>query len=537
MKKLMGWKRAFSCAHMVLTSPSFGQAVMRNAVVLLPVWLLIMICPLAVEGATKAEGYYELNLDVRKQDRSFRWDFDSNHWDTQSNFELRFLSTPRPNTEAFIKTHAEWDPGNNSDPRPGFQFTEGHAKYRFERGKRGFETIAFSRERRYWIDNHLIGLVYEDRASDNGNAQGMRTDIWGFGGASMSYILSDFSGQSTPGTGSLPNEPVNTDNAHIVRVRKPFMRDDVRTGLTFIRKENRFAGSRGFFEVYSSDVRIMLGLTDIGIEYAQSRQSEDIVVERQGLRPKELTKKKLSDALPTDGALKLEIRSIKIGTPVTGYYQIAPSYRALGRHYKNDIGDGTRDEVGYYINSWYLLPKRAVTLTLNHGEYRKSYDEKKFVTEWYGEAYTEYVNGFTSKFYYRDRKESNRTVSTIPEIIRNRDVLGEMSVQSNLAWLRVQFKIKDMGTVFRKELFSTETSVNITKNTKVYNRFVFGNDPTRTRTAYFSQIQYRPKPNMEIFIQYGPWWIGDSPNPVDDGDLAGSSENKDIIKVVTRSWF
>jgi hypothetical protein len=42
---------------------------------------------------------------------------------------------------------------------------------------------------------------------------------------------------------------------------------------------------------------------------------------------------------------------------------------------------------------------------------------------------------------------------------------------------------------------------------------------------------------MQLFLSYGPWWIGDSPNPVDDGDLAGGAQNKDILKFVLQGFF
>ena len=79
--------------------------------------------------------------------------------------------------------------------------------------------------------------------------------------------------------------------------------------------------------------------------------------------------------------------------------------------------------------------------------------------------------------------------------------------------------------------------VNLTERTKVYNRFSLANDPSILRKAIFTQLQYRPTDNMELFVQYGPDDIGGGANPVDDGNLAGSGDQSDVFKVILKGSF
>ncbi len=532
--------------------------------------------PHAAFALTKLEGYYSMQLDIRKQDRSYQWDYDANSGDGSDwNYaELRILTTPRPGVEAFLKTYAQWNPGSNSDRRPSFFLQESHAKYRVERGPRAYEALLFSRERRYWVDNHLIGVVYDDRASNDGNADGVRLETWGPGGFNAVYAFSDFAGQSTPGNGAQADRPKNTDDAHIVRVKRNFLpKNKLRVGLTnalVVRAPQSIifplTDSTGtardtstYVNVLAGDTRISLGGTDVSIEYAQTFKpgwQYTSLVERRWCTdtPSGLSLGRLNDglwrALPSNSVFRAEVRSLRVGTPRTGYFYIAPSYRVLGRQWDNPLGDGTRDEAGYYLNSWYALPQRAITLTGNYGNYDKRYDESAHWSDAYAEMYTEYLNGFTSKLFYRSRRGSTGpgrgsdcTTVNAGGTRYNQDIreyFGEVTAQSTLAWARLQFKARRVVEGYRlthQQLASFESNVNLTPALKLYSRLTFGNDATRTRTSTFVQGQYRPRDNMELFVSYGPWWIGDSTNPVDDGDLAGSGENRDIFKVELHGWF
>ena len=80
-------------------------------------------------------------------------------------------------------------------------------------------------------------------------------------------------------------------------------------------------------------------------------------------------------------------------------------------------------------------------------------------------------------------------------------------------------------------------AVNITDKLKVYSRYAFGSDPARLRKGLFTELQYRPQQNMELFLSYGPFWIGDDAIPVNDGDLAGGADNKDMVRLILKGNF
>lgn len=511
------------------------------------------LSPRPVGAVTQLNGEYNLQLDVRKQDRGFEWDFDSNNNDTYSNVQFRLLSTPRPGVEAFAKTEAEWNSNDNNGDRPMFVFREAHLRYRFElnKGQRGFDSYLFSRQSRFWVDNYLIQVVRDGEANDGGNAQGVRVESWGFlGGLKATAIVSDYSSQynaqdfcSGCSADSLAKLAADqrrraTDDGMALRLRRDFGHNRLRTGFTFNRKsENQLGEEQGqtrYAQVFAGDARYTLGNTDISFEYAQSHTNGP----GPGIRYTDgLDQKLMGFTLPNGASLQTEVRSLKFGTASVGYLNVAPRAWVWGPQFDNRMGESNRDERGYLVNTWYLVPQRSITLTNNWLEYRKKATLRRKVTEYYGEAYIEFINGFTGKVFYRRHRTEDEQAGGIIRLEKNDDVVALLTVESRLAWMRISGKIKNMNTTFEKQLAALETSVNLTGTTKLFTRLTLGNDPTGLRRALFTQLQYRPTANMELFLEYGPGWIGDSPLPVDDGDLEGNSKQKEMIKLWLKGNF
>lgn len=498
---------------------------------------LLLLLPTLAAGVTRIEGEYQLQLDVRKQDRFFPWDFESNNNDTYAASQFRIFTAPRAGVEAFVKVEADWYTGGNENDRPQYHYRESHMRFFREFGPR--KTIAeaylFSRQDRYWVDNHLIGVVRSDQAKDGDNGQGVRLNLKNQRWEDVfSYIYSDFSSQSRVGGGTAPP---NSDDAHILRLR-PVLTERMRLGTTYNRKVEAQDGENGYNEVYAFDGRYTFGNNiDFYLEYASSKRRGPAAPDEDAFHFGDWEIDRFAGALPRNAALKAELRSISVGTPGIGYYNIAPLYYYFGPDFSDFLGESANDLVGWKVNTWYLLPKRAITVTLDYEEWEKYVFEKKTFSKWRAEVYTEYVNGFTSKIWY----DRNRTVDTsnplFEEVTKNYDLFMEVQVESRLAWMRVQGKLKDLETDFKKELVSLETAVNITDKLKVYSRYAFGNDPARLRKGLFSEIQYRPQQNMELFLSYGPFWIGDDAVPVNDGDLAGGADNKDMFRLIVKGNF
>lgn len=500
----------------------------------------------ASAGITKLEGEYQLMLDARQRDRAYRWDFDFNNNDTWTGAQFRLFTVPFANTEAFIKFEGDYNNSSNNYLRPVFQYRESHLRYRWDKKTWGADTYLFQRQNRFWFERHLIEIISPGQLDDSGNAQGVRLDLWGLGDTKLTYLLSDYSGQSSPGTGSAAGAPVGTDDAHALRLRREAFGDRMRVGFTYGRRVDRQdADASSFQEVWAEDLRLRLKQgVDLLVEYADSRARGVAQHDEGSFAWDHFSPRHLERWLPSDGELRAEVRTLRAGNPKFGYYNVVPSLWYIGPGYTNALenfnnnafGNGGSDEQGFFLNTWYLIPARAITLTAGYAARERLVFEQRETRRLYTEMYTEYRNGFTSKLAYIDRWDRVRG-AVGSQITKNRDVFAEAQVETRLAWMRVQGKLKDSGTQFQKELASLETSVNLTRNVKLYSRFTFGNDPARLRKGIFSQIQYRPRGNMEVFLEYGPGWIGDSPNPVDDGDLAGSAEQVDLVKLIMKGTF
>lgn len=530
----------------------------RRAVTTIGCWAALAAMLLAgaaphVRAATTIEGEYQLMIDLRKNQRNYPWAWDSNSDDNGTNAQLRLFTTPRPNVEAFIKFEADWKNPENNTPRPEFQFREAHLRYRWDLKGRGVDSYLYSRQDRLWVDNYLIRVV--ESGDDNKapfrngywgpNAQGVRVDTWGFLGLNTAFIANDFSHQYNPvnAPGSLARGTVTkTDDGYVFRARREFFKDrSLRLGTTWNRKvENQVSERAENAEVLAFDARYRRAGVDYSIEYASSRaplSAASVTFPDQLNRKVTVFGRELPWRFPDSDVLVAEIRSLRVGTPRLGYFNFAPTYWRRGALYDNRAGDAIRDEVGFNLNGWYLLPDRAVTITSNYNQYKKRAWENRQQTELYNEAYIEFVNGFNGKTYYRARRVRQQfgPVDVVREA--HYDAFFELQVESRLAWLRVGSKIKDIGQISHKQLFSVDYSINLTRTSKIYNRFVFGNDPSFLRKAVFLQLQYRPTGNMECFLEYGPNWIGDSNTPVDDPDLEGGGNQVDLIKFILKGNF
>ena len=78
----------------------------------------------------------------------------------------------------------------------------------------------------------------------------------------------------------------------------------------------------------------------------------------------------LSESRPAIGnsnfAIKSELSGLKIGNSIYGYWFFKPGFFSYGDTYRNYMGDNQSNHYGYWINSYYLVPKRAITFTINY---------------------------------------------------------------------------------------------------------------------------------------------------------------------------
>ncbi len=513
---------------------------------------LALLATAPAQAVTKIEGQYQLQLQLRKDLRAFPWDFDSNDGAVNNTTELRLFSQPLPGAETFVKVEGKWNRGDNFLDRPVLQFREAHIGVKREAKGRGVNALLFSRERRFWVDNYLIKFV-----DDRDNAQGVRLDTWGFLGMNTSVIFGDQSDQMDPsGRASdyernlgypAPLAPVDslneqashrTDDYYVVRARREFFKDRrLRMGFTFNRQEgwagrDSVSDRRAWVSVMGIDTRYRIGNVDFSLEYGQSGPRNGDVENPVISVFKKPTPLRLSDR----SVLQAEIRTLRVGNSKLGYFNVAPGYWNRGARWTNGLGGPGSDESGVIIQSYYLLPERAITYSNQIIRYGNRVFSQKRVEEMYNELYVEFVNGFTGKTSYRRRDEYDTR--------RNRERrdsylswFNEVQVESRLAWLRVQSKLQNIGRQDHKALFVIENRINLTDHTKIYARYALGSDPSRLRKGIFMQLQYRPTGSMEMFVQYGPDYIGGGSNPVDDGNLAGSGDQFDEFRFTLKGTF
>ncbi len=498
-------------------------------------------------AATKLEGDYQLMLDLHKWDRTYLWDFDSNNSEVYNNIQFRLFSQPLAGVESFMKFEAAYNPSDNNNPSPEFKWREGHLRFRREFGQKGVDAYLFSRQDRFYIDWHLIPWV-----NGRGDAQGLRLDTWGWNKTSFTLIAADQSGEFNPGNfPGVPHAPrdsiaaqrvLRTTDDWVLRARRSFLKNDaLRTGLTWTRQEgwmgsDSVSGPAPWNSILAADVRLNVAGADVSVEYGQSFYDDphpDSVVSPVVTA----FKRPLGFRFDKASVLQAEVRSFRLGSGRTGYLNTTPGWWTRGPKWRNNLGGpGNADETGFFLNSYYLFPERAITYTNNLLWYGPRVTSHIRTRELYNELYVEFINGFTGKTAYK------RTDTYRPSVAGTRretqlSWFNEMQVESRLAWLRVQSKLRDLGTPDKKELFVLEASLNLSDHTKVYNRFAFGNDPSILREAIFTQLQYRPTGNMEMFLQYGPDYIGGGSMPVDEGNLNGSGEQRDIVKLILKGNF
>ncbi|MFN8588946.1 MAG: hypothetical protein U0704_14230 [Candidatus Eisenbacteria bacterium] len=539
----------------------------RRLLTLLPA-LGLLLGATPVHAVTKLEGEYQLMLELRKSafNRNFRWDWNSNEYDTYNNAQLRLFSTPRAGVESFVKVEAAYRPnGENDGPRPEFKYREMHLRFRRQFGKREWDTYLFSRQDRFWTDPYQVqsfdanvhGFKLEPLVYGRGDWQGIRTEYKGDRGLNLVFVVGDRSNQVDPGNysglfGTSPLDSLNaahalrTDDLYLFRARRDFLKDSrLKLGLLLVRTENwngaDSLNSNGRLPkepgrgVWAVDGHLRVLGSDVNMVYSEAYPHFG---SGNGTRSEvTIGKRSTGLQLPDAAILEGEIRSIRFGTARTGFVNVVPIWFSRGPRWYNPAGPPGANQTGYLIQSYYLMPERAITLSHNFGWSSDGYDRRLGSKMTYDDMYVEFVNGFTGKLAYRTVESYSYDFRGDLQGVKHDDLIAEVQVESRLAWLRVQAKAADVGNPAAKQLFVVEQSINVTPKAKFYNRFAFGNDPDKLRKAIFTQFQYRPTGSMEMFLQYGPDYIGGGSMPVDEWSLNGGGDQIDQVKFILKGFF
>jgi len=467
--------------------------------------ILFLLAPV-ITLAVNLGGYYEIQTRVTEDGV---WQlFEPSH-----RFELKLYSSPWNNTEGFFKLHGELSRLQDNDAERvlrEYTLLEGHLKYRWEKH---FEVKLFTRQNSYWFPQ-VFELVNSDKMTGDGNSQGIRTDFWNLGPVHGVGIYSDFSGS----TG---------EDASVLNINVPFWDNRIKIGSTAGRKDwgettsdyNSFVAG----DAYLSLGRIIkplssLGNIDITGQLVQSRVAGE------------------SDSTD-DIAWLAEIRQLKLG-PI----ELQASYHHYGADFRSYLSnqfdtDQKYNEDGLYLKSLYFFPTKAINLTASYSETRAPENRTVHITdinpektnrEVFGEAYIEWVYDIKTRFYYKYYRgwDSNYgDYKTYPSIF------GELSVENNLAKIRSQVKVKDIGTPYQIIATGVELNVNITDDLKLYARAINAMERYESRQTVFIQLRYDRFQPAEIFLEFGN--PGDSDNDLtNDDDFVSESANHGVNKQV-----
>lgn len=449
------------------------------------VLILFLLFPASsLSAGVRLNGGYETSLDLVRDNRPYRWQMD-NPW---HRLELRFSSDPVPGSEIFLKAYGDvWITVNNIERKDKFFLDEAHMKYRWGE-KDTLETFLFFRELRFWLGDPLLNLANNDQ------------DKWND---------KKVSGLSSELNGCLPNFwmkfflarmfDANTDAAG-VRIQEKWIRDRLHTGLTVTYK-NWHAESTGYNAVAAADIWGRLYQFDLAAEGAVSDTPT------------------ITDHRKENWALKTELRrNIDLDSAGIGDIGLIASVRDIGRNFraylsKDYDNDRKFDQRGYFFEGKVKVARKAVTLTVRR-DYFQRHKRDYSVTDDQAESYVEFIRGFRWKNFfqaYRERDREKVSVTLLDGSVIETDYLDnlwrhfltQLEMENRTAYVKLQFKIKNMFTDYLKILYGVEYSINITAKLKSINRLVIADEVYRSRTSLFSQIQYRFGENTDFYLGYG----------------------------------
>ena len=471
--------------------------------------------------ALNMEGIYESQLGKTKESDAFKW----NMWDPNFYLETRFNGSPINNASFYFKLNGDQD--NSQSGQPRLIFSEGHVNFRNEKKDRGFNATFFMRESNpYWLDGSMLGILNTSSVNNDGNGQGVRIDFWAPNNRSITYVFSDFS----QGSG---------DDIHLFRYRKSLFENKLNAGLFYQRKNYQSGKMNDYNQVIAYDLKIHNGNYYFSTEFAASRVPSDSMITSMN---DEYGKE---DFLKSNVAIKSELIGLRLGDPKLGFWFFTPGFFSYGNTYRNYMGDNQSNRHGFWLNSYYLVPQKAITLTLNYSYSKKMVADSITVLSGsliskpivdpvqniFAEIYVEFINGFKGKIALNKKDEKWQNQS-----YKHYDVFSEISVENNLAKLLGQYKIKDFGEIWEKHILGMELSVNLTDEWKFFTRGMIANDRIGSRHSIFTEMQYKVSGNTELYLQYGPSYWGQYGLVNDDG-FVSSGDMREEIKLIIKGWF
>ena len=148
----------------------------------------------------------------------------------------------------------------------------------------------------------------------------------------------------------------------------PFFRA-INFGIFFQRKQYSTGDFNDYNQVIAQDLKFNIGQYYVMIEIAHSKVPNDSLITTLSKQYRN------SNFINSNFAIKSELSGLKIGNSKYGFWYFKPGIFSYGDTYRNYMGDNQSNRYGYWINSYYLVPKRAITISLNYSFYEKLVDD------------------------------------------------------------------------------------------------------------------------------------------------------------------
>jgi len=457
--------------------------------------VLLVVLVSSIRADTHLNGSYETSLDWRRDTGSYKWQL-GYPW---HRMELRLYTNPFRNTEFYFKTYGNLDRTYyynkaNYKYQP-FQLVESHIHYTIGTKDR-LDFYLFAKESRFYLGDPLLYLVNNDKdkwdndgSTDTPNVAGSTIEMNGFlPGFGLKFFNARMFKQNVDGYG--------------LRVYDNIINERMRIGGTATYKKWQ-GGINNYNLVYAFDIWFNLSKNYITAESAISETPSDYTLKNNSGAYKVEYRRSLnfSDFGFNGGNLGLIFSLRDIGKNFRAY---------LSKDYDNDR---KFDQQGYYIETKYRFPLRAITLTY-HRDYYKKHNINYSETENYFESYIEFIKDFNLKIWYKSLHQFNWDKVEITKLDGTKEMayvqddtwshfFTQLEMQNSFSYVKFQFKIMNIYTEYLRYIYGVEYSINITDKLKSLNRILVADEIYRTRNTLWSQIQYDFGNNVNFYLEYG----------------------------------
>ncbi len=498
--------------------------------------------PVRAAADLRLGGNIGFGMTIRKQAGLFDWDWDSAREDTTL-AELAFGYTPVPALAAFVRFGARIDAAQDGDT-PAFALREASLVYLRPIGADSLGLRLFARQpSALWLD-HGLGAPIDPLALGE-DVQGLRAVVHG---RRLLALLIAADGRSW----FEDTEPdVGSEQLILLRLRGDATRTPgLRIGATYMRQVP--AGDPASRTVLDRD---QFGFDARALLYGVQFQVDCSFIheeKRAAFFPVEGVAKAsqphrriagegpLTDAMPSDAALRAEIRAPRLGSVRWGWLGFAPSYRAVGSTHTTpllgpqpSLGSPSRGYEGYRIEAWYELAQWPVWLRHAYDQEEQFADADRRVIRQESEIEAWLVQDVRARVLFT-QTQATELLRTTGE--HHDDVVVELGAAQGSTRMRAQWGALDIDQPDRRDVFALQGAVRMSARMQAIGRVTWARTPGNVQSSLVAALQYWHLPQFEVALQYGAGWIGDRADPVLDGD-AMDADGRDLVQLHLRGWF